>query len=62
MTLDGISSSIPTSAKTNSFTVKVSEGQEDQQEKVVGEILESVEQTSPSRELFDSGKSLNVKA
>ena len=52
------------SGNANAFTVKLAKGQSNQQEAVVGKILEGVsEAPSPSsREGFQTGKILNVAA
>ena len=46
ITLGAAASALSSSASTNA-QVKVSEGQEDQQAKVVGKLIESVENTAP---------------
>lgn len=58
MTLDGISAP----AQATAASVKVAENQEDQKEKVVGKVLESVEASAPSRSGFNTGQSLNIAA
>lgn len=58
MDISGVSA-----AASSSVNIKVSEGQEDQHEKVVGKILESIEGTSPaSRAGHSTGQALNVTA
>lgn len=61
MSAVGISSS-PVPVKSDSFSVKVSKNQEHQQEKVVGKLIDSISETSPSRDGFNTGQSVNIKA
>ena len=58
MTIGGVGGQ----AAPTQFNVAVSEKQEDQQEKVVGKLIESVEASSPARTGFSTGNTLNIKA